>query len=107
MNSAQRALTLCIAAAPLIALAQPFPAKPIRMIVPFPPGGADVTARIVLPVVQEDVGQPIVIENRAGANGIIGSDYVAKQPADGYTLLWTANSPIITAPVTTPKETPY
>ena len=105
---------LCIVAAgaagawvPAPSPAQAFPAKPIRVIVPFPPGGADVTARIVLPKVQEDLGQPVTIENRAGANGIIGTDFMIKQPPDGYTLLWTASNPIVTAPVTTPKETPY
>jgi tripartite-type tricarboxylate transporter receptor subunit TctC len=101
-------LLLCLAAAaPAWALAQTFPTKPIRVIVPFPPGGADVTARIILPAVQEDMGQAVVIENRAGANGIIGAEYVARQPADGYTLMWTASNPVVTGPITTPKETPY
>ncbi|MCC6474008.1 MAG: tripartite tricarboxylate transporter substrate binding protein [Burkholderiales bacterium] len=89
------------------ALAQSFPARSIRVVVPFPPGGADVTARIVLPAVQEDLGQPVVVDNRPGAGGIIGSEFVARQPADGYTLLWTANTPIVTIPVTQPKETSY
>ena len=53
------------------------------------------------------LGKPEVIENRAGANGIIGTDYMTKQSADGYTLVWTASNPIVTGPVTTPKETTY
>ena len=70
------------------ALAQPFPSKPMRIVVPFPPGGGtDVVARAVAPHMSELLGQPIVIENRAGAGGNIGTDYVAKSPADGYTLL--------------------
>ena len=95
------------AAFPLLVSAQSFPAKPIRIIVPFPPGGADITARQVAPKMQEDLGQPIIIENRAGANGLIGTEYLTKQPPDGHTLLWTANNPIVTGPVTTPKETNY
>jgi len=89
------------------ALAQPYPAKPMRVIVPFPPGGADVTLRLVQPAWQEELGQPVVIENRPGANGIIGTDTMTKQPADGYTLVWTASNPIVTGPVTTPRETTY
>ncbi|MFM9971159.1 MAG: Bug family tripartite tricarboxylate transporter substrate binding protein [Burkholderiales bacterium] len=89
------------------AIAQTFPAKPVRVIVPFPPGGADVTLRLVQPAWQEELGQPIVIENRAGANGIIGTDTMTKQAPDGHTLLWTASNPIVTGPVTTPKETTY
>jgi tripartite-type tricarboxylate transporter receptor subunit TctC len=95
------------AAFPLFAMAQTYPAKPIRIVVPFPPGGADVTARQVAPRMQEEMGQAIIIENRAGANGLIGTEFVAKQAPDGYTLLWTANNPIVTGPVTTPKETHY
>ncbi len=70
------------------ALAQPFPAKPVRIVVPFPPGGGtDVVARTVAPKMQELLGQPVLIENCAGAGGNIGTEYVAKSPADGYTLL--------------------
>jgi tripartite-type tricarboxylate transporter receptor subunit TctC len=101
------AAALALAVCPAVALSQGFPAKPIRIVVPFPPGGADVTARQVAPKLQEDLGQPIIIENRAGANGLIGTELVSKQPADGYTLLWTANNPIVTGPVTTPNEAHY
>lgn len=100
-------LAAVLALTALTAGAQSFPAKPVRVIVPFPPGGADVTLRLVQPAWQEELGQPVVIENRAGANGIIGTDYMTKQPADGYTLLWTASNPIVTGPVTTPRETTY
>ena len=69
--------------------AQPaFPSRPIRLIVPFPPGGAvDFYARIVQPLVGDLLGQPIVVETRPGASGMIGADLVAKAPPDGYTLL--------------------
>ena len=68
--------------------AQSYPAKPIRLIVPFPAGGpVDVTIRIISPKVSEALGQNLVIENRAGASSIIGSEFVAKSPPDGYTVL--------------------
>jgi tripartite-type tricarboxylate transporter receptor subunit TctC len=67
---------------------QAFPAKPVRVIVPFPPGGAnDIVARIVLSKVSEQMGQSFIIENRAGAGGTIGSAVVAQSKPDGYTLL--------------------
>ena len=68
--------------------AQPYPAKPIRLIVPFPPGGpTDTVARLMAPRMAEGLKQQVVIENRAGAGGVIGTEAVAKSPADGYTLV--------------------
>ena len=81
------ALALLAAAHP-DAQAQPFPAKPVRIVVPQTPGGAsDALARIMSVKLSEKWGQPVVVENRAGAGGNIGMDVVAKSPADGYTLL--------------------
>ena len=78
------------------ALAQTYPAKPVRVVVPFPPGGGtDIVARTVTPKMAEILGQPFVIENRAGAGGNIGTEVVARSPADGYTLLVASASTAI------------
>jgi tripartite-type tricarboxylate transporter receptor subunit TctC len=72
------------------ASAQPFPSKPIRLIVPYAAGGtSDILARQIGPKLTEAWGQPVVIENRTGANGNVGADFVAKSASDGYTLLIT------------------
>src|SRR5438067_12035107 len=70
------------------ALAQPWPSKALKLVTPFPPGGsADVMARLIGQSLAEQLGQPVVIDNRPGAGGLVGNEYVAKQPPDGYTLL--------------------
>jgi tripartite-type tricarboxylate transporter receptor subunit TctC len=70
------------------ALAQAFPSKPLRLVTPFPPGGsADIIARVTAQGLNEVLGQPVVVENRAGAGGVTGTDYGAKQAPDGYTLI--------------------
>ncbi|MDB5881863.1 MAG: hypothetical protein JWP43_1741 [Ramlibacter sp.] len=101
--------TLLLAMAlPLSALSQGYPsAKPIRLIVPFAPGGnVDITARTLAPALGELIGQTIVVENRAGAGGVLGADLVAKAPADGYTLLMGSNSTLSVAPALFPRN-PY
>ena len=76
---------LCAAGA---VTAQPYPAGPVRIIVPFPAGGGiDTMARMFAPKLSEAVGRPVLVDNRPGANGMIGSRVVAKSPRDGYTLL--------------------
>ena len=73
---------------PLAATAQGYPAKPIRMIAPWPPTGTvDILARTLAQKLSDNLGQTVVVENRAGANGVIGSDAVAKSAPDGYTIL--------------------
>ena len=85
-------LVLAAALAPL-ADAQDYPNRPVRIIVPFAAGGpADVYARFLGQRLQEALGQPFVVDNRPGAGSIIGTDAVAKSPADGYTLLLMSNT---------------
>ena len=76
-----------------------WPTRPLRIVVPFGGGGGtDVTTRILAPRLQEILGQPVVIENRAGAGGVVGTDYVSKQPPNGEVLVLTTLSPIGLAP---------
>jgi tripartite-type tricarboxylate transporter receptor subunit TctC len=91
------ALATTLLATPILlatqCLAQNYPTRPIRIIVPFGAGGpADVTARLIGNVLQENFGQPLVVENRTGAGGVIGTMEAAKSPPDGYTLLMMSNT---------------
>lgn len=101
-------LAVCLLAAccSTPAVAQPYPGKPIRFIVPFAPGGGnDLLAREIGQELQKRVGQPVIVENKAGAGGTIGGDFVAKAPADGYTILMAANSIAINAVLA--RNSPY
>jgi len=69
------------------ATAQTFPSRPVRIVIGFPPGGGiDIVARLMAPKLTEQLGQPVIIDNKPGANGVLGMDFVAQAPADGHTL---------------------
>jgi tripartite-type tricarboxylate transporter receptor subunit TctC len=86
--------------APAITFAQVYPSKPIRIVVPFVPGGnIDITARNIAPGLTEVLRQPVIVENRSGAGGRIGSTLVAKSPPDGYTVLLGAPGTLVSQPV--------
>jgi tripartite-type tricarboxylate transporter receptor subunit TctC len=92
-------LLLCTLLAPIVGAQDNWPVKPVRVIVTFPPGGSsDIAARLIAPVLQERLGQPVVIDNRPGAGGSIGADAVAKSAADGYTLMLSNTTPISITP---------
>jgi len=87
-------------------LAQAWPDKPVKVVIPFPPGGTlDKIGRMLAEDLTKQFGQNFLVDNRAGGNGIIGGDIVAKSPADGYTLLFNAST-FVTAPMTM-KSVPY
>lgn len=89
------ALVAVIGSAVTPALAQPYPAKPLRIIVPYPPGGGtDLAARLVAQKLAESFGKSVIVENRAGANGNIGTDAMAKAAPDGYTLGMATPGPV-------------
>ncbi len=88
-----------LAVTALPAAAQQDPARPIKILIPIPPGGApDIAARILGEKLNESLGQPIVVENRAGSNGVIAVEMLAKSPADGYTLALIADSQVVINP---------
>jgi tripartite-type tricarboxylate transporter receptor subunit TctC len=99
-------LAMCLLAAATAASAQQYPSRPVKMIIPFPPGGTlDTLGRNLALKLGEQMGQQFIVENKPGGNGTIGADAVAKAPADGYTLLFNAST-FVTAPMTM-KSVPY
>lgn len=97
-------IALALAAVPLAALAQAYPGKPVRIVVPYPPGGGvDGMARPLAERLSAKWGQPVLVENKAGAGTIIGAELVAKAPQDGYMLLLTTESTITSNPHIYPK----
>ena len=97
-------LLAALALVPALAAAQAFPAKPIRLIVPFPPGGGtDISARILARALAEGPGWQLVVDNRPGATGRIGTELAAKAPPDGYTLLAGTAGPNAILPAANPK----
>ena len=104
MNKTPRGMVLALGAAtalavPLPALAQAYPTKPITIIAAYPAGGvADQMARVLAPALGKVLGQPVTVENRAGASGMIGANHVAKSAPDGHTLLMAAMAEIVFTP---------
>ena len=101
----QLALVMCVSWSAL-AQTQPYPSRPVTVIIPFPPGGTlDVVGRQLAQKLSEQMGQPFVVENRAGAGGIIGGNLLAKSAPDGYTLMFSASTSSTTELVI--KNVPY
>jgi len=101
---AMRKLLLALLFLPLAALAQPYPAKPVRIIVPFPPGGpSDLFGRALAQGMSGELGQPVLIENVSGVGGVLGVDRVVKSTPDGYTLAMNSASTLSIAPFSLSK----
>ncbi len=90
---ANAVVSMLIAGAPALAWSQTYPVRPIRVVVPLPPGGSnDLLARIIAERLQAVFGQPVIVENKPGGAGNIATEFVARQPADGYSLLFTSSA---------------
>ncbi len=100
MMPTRRLVLAATLAAPAIAHAQGFPDRPVRVLVPFPPGGnVDFTARLLAPALQAALGQPVIVENRGGAGGIVGTEAVARARPDGTLVLLGSTGPLSLFPV--------
>jgi tripartite-type tricarboxylate transporter receptor subunit TctC len=100
----KRFLLIAALAQAAVSAAQTYPSKPVRLVVPFAAGGnVDITARQIAPGMSELLGQNFIVDNRAGAGGVIGAEIVAKAVADGYTLMMGSNSTVSVAPALYPK----
>ncbi len=100
-------ISVAAAAGAGASVAQSYPEKPVRIIVPFSPGGgSDIVARAIAPTLSPALGQPVVVDNRPGADGAIGAAAVAKSPADGHTLLVGTTGPMVISPALKAKM-PY
>ena len=98
---------LCFALAATACGAQDWPSRPVRIVVPFPPGnGADVISRLIGERIAPALGQPVIVENRPGAGSMVGTTFVAKSAPDGYTLLAGGNSAMVINPFLY-KDAPY
>ena len=103
----QGCIGLFVASVASTSIAQNYPTKPIRFVVPQPPGGgADIVGRIVAMKLQEALGQQVIVDNRSGAGGIVGTELVARAPADGYTLL-LGYTGVLTINPSLHKQLPY
>ena len=107
MNLFRRILVLAAAVLPMLAAAQAWPTKPIKLILPFPPGGqTDAVVRYYAQKAEATLGQSIVVENKPGVNSVIGTQEVARAPSDGYTLLFNMTA-IVSNPVLLPDVARY
>ena len=97
MSGVLAAAAVCTFAAP--APAQTYPVKPVRIIVPFAPGGVDVTARLIADRLTAALGQPFIVENRPGAGGSVGAKMVASSEPDGHTLMFSTPGPVVVSPL--------
>ncbi|MFM9971755.1 MAG: Bug family tripartite tricarboxylate transporter substrate binding protein [Burkholderiales bacterium] len=98
------AMATALLCAPLAA--QNYPVKPTSVVIPYPPGGVDLVARLIQPAIEQELGHPWVIEYKPGASGLIGMEFVSRARPDGYTLLFTASNPWVVTPAMRAK-TPY
>jgi len=99
-------IAAAVAATSSAGWAQSYPTKPVRLIIPFPPGsGVDVLSRVIAPALAEQLGQQVVADNRGGASGLIGAELASKAPADGYTLLMATASMLTVSPAL--RKVPY
>jgi tripartite-type tricarboxylate transporter receptor subunit TctC len=100
-------ITVIVWLLPALAQAQSYPTKPVRIIIPFPPGNTtDIMTRLIAPKMSERLGQQVIVENRPGASGMLGLDYVARSPADGYTIACVQGGNMVVLPHTS-KNVPY
>lgn len=96
------AFTICCAlgaAAIAPATAQSYPTTPVHVVVPWPPGGVEIFGRYLQPGMAKDLGQPLIYDNKPGANGYIGTEFVARAPADGYTILLNVTGSVVVGPL--------
>ena len=104
---ARTLMVLLLAASSHGANSQTFPSKPVRLVVPYPPGGnVDIVGRLLVPKMSEALGQPVVVDYRAGANGAIGSEHVARAAPDGYTIIIGNSATHVTSQLLT-KNLPF
>lgn len=97
---AQKIMLAALAMLTISAQAAEWPSQPVQIVVPYPPGGnVDVAARLIAPGLEKRFGQPFVVENRAGAGGLIAGEYVARAKPDGQTLFMAANGPLLFSPI--------